>query len=441
MKQIAVKNLHPGMIFSEPVYIEGNNILVPAGVEIRKKDIDRLNSWGVESVETEGSAVSIASGQKKEGAVPEAVPAVPAAPAAAAPASAAVPAASAASKKASETAEPRGTAPVPGSAARDKASAKKAPPNALSLTEVQENKGAYRSYMDLIERLDAVFNNIMGGVAVEVRSIDSITSRLLQAVRDERDSIIGYILGGEVTGHEMAKSSVNAAILSALIAIELKIPNHKVMQIITGALLHDIGMFRLPREITSKRGGLSEAELQRMQAHPLYTYKIVSKTLLYPEEVGHVVLQHHERWDGEGYPRRLAGTDIDLGARIVSVADAFEAMVSQKSYRNSMVGYQAMKNLLSDNSRRFDPDVLKAFIQTMGIYPIGSIILLNNGALARVIEVHGDAPLRPKIRILADEFGKVYKQDEGDIIDLLTEKSLFIAKALDPRELARKNAG
>jgi HD-GYP domain-containing protein (c-di-GMP phosphodiesterase class II) len=152
-----------------------------------------------------------------------------------------------------------------------------------------------------------------------------------------------------------------------------------------------------------------------------------------------VVLQHHERWDGEGYPRRISGTAIDMGARIVSVADAFEAMVSQKPYRNSMMGYQAMKNLLSDNSRRFDPDVLKAFIQTMGIYPIGSIIFLNNGALARVVEVHGSAPLRPKIRVLIDEFGKVFQQDEGEILDLLTEKSLFIARAVDPKEVAKKN--
>jgi hypothetical protein len=75
----------------------------------------------------------------------------------------------------------------------------------------------------------------------------------------------------------------------------------------------------------------------------------------------------------------------------------------------------------------------------MGIYPIGSIVLLNNGALARVAEVHGEAPLRPKIRILIDEFGKVFKQDEGDLIDLLTEKSLFIAKAVDPKEFAKKN--
>jgi HD-GYP domain-containing protein (c-di-GMP phosphodiesterase class II) len=238
----------------------------------------------------------------------------------------------------------------------------------------------------------------------------------------------------------MAKSSVNAAILSGLIAVELKLAPHKVMQVITGALIHDVGMLRLPKDIIDKKGGLSAAELQRVQAHPLYTYKIINKELLYPEDIAIIALQHHERWDGEGYPRRLAGTNIDLGARIVSVADAFEAMVSQKPYRNSMIGYQAMKNLLSDNSRRFDPDVLNAFIQTMGIYPIGSIILLNNGALARVTEVQGAAPLRPKIKILIDEFGRIYKQDEGDSIDLLVEKSLFIARAVDPKEFATKNA-
>jgi HD-GYP domain-containing protein (c-di-GMP phosphodiesterase class II) len=410
MKKIPITNLRPGLTFSAPVYIEGNNLLVPAGVAIRKKDIERLQSWGVDMVQTEGEALGLVAEQKKQDAAARAADQTPAA----------------ARKEESVS----GAAETP--------SVKKAASNTLSLTEVQENKGAYRSYLDLIERLDAVFTNIASGVSVETRSIDDITARMIQAIRDQRDSFIGYILGGEVAGHETAKSSVNAAILSALIAQEMKLPNHKVMVIITGALLHDVGMFRLPREILDKKGGLSDAEFQRMQAHPLYTHKIVSKELLYPEEVGIIVLQHHERWDGEGYPRRISGTAIDMGARIVSVADAFEAMVSQKSYRNSMMGYQAMKNLLSDNSRRFDPDVLKAFIQTMGIYPIGSIILLNNGALARVVEVHGNAPLRPKIRILVDEFGNVFKQDEGDILDLLTEKSLFIAKAVDPKELAKK---
>jgi HD-GYP domain-containing protein (c-di-GMP phosphodiesterase class II) len=415
MKKVAVNTLKAGMAFSEPVYIEGNNLLVPAGVAIRKKDIARLNSWGIDMVETDGAPISPSAPKDKTPPAPAQDTAVEET----SPVQAAVP---------QEAAEPK----APEGAPKKKSSL-------ISLSEVQENKGAYRMYIDLIERLDQVFNSIATGISVEARSIDNITGRLLQAIREQRDSIIGYILGGEVSGHEMAKSSVNTAILAALIAAELKLPNHKVMQVVTGALLHDVGMLRLPKEIVDKKGGLSAAELQRIQAHPLYAYKIVNKELLYPEDVGVVVLQHHERWDGEGYPRRISGAAIDVGARIVSVADAFEAMVSQKPYRNSMMGYQAMKNLLSDNSRRFDPDVLKAFIQTMGIYPIGSIILLNNGAMARVVEVHGSAPLRPKIRILIDEFGKIFKQDEGDMIDLLTEKSLFIARAVDPKEAAKQN--
>jgi HD-GYP domain-containing protein (c-di-GMP phosphodiesterase class II) len=371
MKEINVSTLKPGMVFSAPVYIEGDNLLVPAGIAIRKKDIDQLVSWGYDTVSTEDD-------------------------------------------------------PQPGE------------PNALSLADVQGNKGAYRRYVELIEKLDAVFDNIASGVPVESRSVDDLAGRLLQAIWEEHNHIVGFILGGEVTGHVLAKSSVNTAILSALIAAELKLFHHKVMQIVTGALLHDVGMLRLPPEVTNKSGGLSGKELQLIQTHPLLSYRIVTKELSFHDEVGTVVLQHHERWDGEGYPRHVSGGAIDMGARVVSVADAFEAMVSEKPYRNSMMGYQAMKNLLSDNSRHFDPEVLKTFYKIMGIYPIGSMIMLNNGAVARVTEVRGDAPLRPKIRILIDETGKLFKNDTGQIIDLLADKSLFIVRALDPREVSTK---
>jgi len=396
MRKILVKDLKEGETFSQSVYIEENNLLVPAGIPIKKKDIDRLIAWGVETVETAGDL--IAAFTKTEAA----------------------------------TAPPKPAA-VPKTPVSE-------PSNIVPPQEVNESDRAYSTYMELIERLDGVCANIASGIAVEGRSIDNISGRLLQAVREQRNSFIGYILGGEIKGQSMAKSLVNTAILSAMMAMELKLPNHKVLQIVTGALLHDVGMLRLPKEIVEKRGGLSPAELQRIQAHTLYTYKIVNKELLYPEDVGIIVLQHHERWDGEGYPRRIAGTAIDMGARIVSVADAFEAMVSQKPYRNPLMGYQAMKNLLSDNLRRFDPNVIKAFIQTMGIYPIGSVVLLNNGALARVVDAQASAPLRPTVRIMADEFGQVFKQDEGELIDLLVEKSLFIAKAVDKKELAGKNA-
>lgn len=394
MRKITVTALRPGQIFTEPVYIQDNNLFVPAGIPVKKKDIDRLIKWGIDSLYTDGVAVSDNPSPNKE---------------------------------AVETKADNGSKGAP----------QDGPVSLISLPSVMDNAPSYRTYTDLINKLGALFQNITEGLSVESRSIDGIAGRVLQAVREHRDQIVGYILGGEVATYPLAKSSVNTSILSTLIAMELKMPNHKILQVTTGALLHDIGMLKLPKDIVEKKGGLSETELARIQAHPLYAYKMICKELLYPEEVGVIALQHHERWDGEGYPRRLAGEAIDLGARIVSVADAFEAMVSEKPYRNSMIGYQAMKNLLSDNARRFDPEVLKAFIKTMGIYPIGSIVLLNTGAIARVIEGHSEAPLRPKIRILVDEFGNAFNNDDGEIINLLQEKSMFIARAIDPKELTK----
>lgn len=94
-----------------------------------------------------------------------------------------------------------------------------------------------------------------------------------------------------------------------------------------------------------------------------------------------------------------------------------------------------MRSILSDNSRRFDPEVLKVFIRTMGIYPIGSIVLLSSGSIGRVIENNVDAPLKPMVKVMINERGREYPDDNGEVIDLYNEKSVFIAKAIDPKEI------
>jgi hypothetical protein len=382
MKAIPVMFLREGLVFSEPVYIEGDNLLVPAGIAVRKKDIERLMAWNIEEVYSDGE-----------------------------------PAATPDPKKAPPEPKTRGSSP-PAS---------------------PKNADVYRGYLDIIRRLDSVFSDIGGGPVADPRPVNSIAGDLLREILEKRDVVIGYILGEEVPGRGAAKNSVNTAILSALMAMDLKFTQYRILQIITGALLHDAGMLRLPPEITAKRGGLSEEELGQMYTHPLEGYRIVCRELRFSEEVGAIALQHHEHWDGQGYPQGRAGANIDTGARMVSVADAFEAMVSRKPYRNPMAGYQAMKNLLSDNSQRFDPEILKVFVKVMGVYPIGSVVLLNNGRTGRVVDFQENSPLRPKIRLLADESGRAYPPEQEKTVDLLTEKSLFITKALDSRELARKN--
>ena len=304
----------------------------------------------------------------------------------------------------------------------------------LKLPAVLENNNLYKTYRDLILSLDVVFKDIAAQNEIKNRSIDKIVSDLFSILQTQRSGIVGFILGGEIIEMELAKNSINTAILSIIIGEHMGLPRHRLLQVATGALLHDVGMLKVPESILGKEGKLDDGEMQAMKAHTFYGYKLIVNELLYADEVGKAAAQHHERWDGEGYPARLSGQNIDIGARIISVADAFEAMVSPKAWRDQMVGYQAMKNLLSDNARRFDPDIIKAMIQSMGIYPVGSIVLMNNSVIARVIESHKEAPLRPIIQVLIDEFAKPYTQNEGEIIDLLVNRTLFIARAIDVSE-------
>jgi len=388
MNTINTVDLRPGQVFTAAVYSEGDNLFVPANVPVRQKDINLLFTYGIDVVTTEGTLID----DSEEVELPPIV---------------------------KKPVQPIIRQPVN-----------------FSIKDVKQNSGPYRAYKSLIEKLSSVFSSLKLGADIEIRVIDNFGAQLLKDLRDNHNSFIDYILGGEVTGYGLAKSSVNTAILSALTGQELRLPNYKIHSIVSGALLHDIGMLRLSKGITEKKGGLSSAEREQINNHPVYSSRIVTKELLGPHDVNMIALQHHERWDGTGYPARLAGEDIDLGARIVSVADAFEAMVSKKSYRNSLVGYQAVKNLLADNARRFDPSVIMAFTRVMGIYPIGSILRLNDKSVARVVSVNINAPLRPVVQMLIDKEGNILKSGEGAVIDLLNDKTLYIKNAVDPKDFS-----
>lgn len=265
--------------------------------------------------------------------------------------------------------------------------------------------------------------------------IDSVATSIINLVNTQRNRILEFLLCGENHSEDYGQSAVNICVLSVVVSIFLNLPEQKVRNIACGALLHDVGMKKIPLEIIEKKGALQPDEIKTIQSHPYYSYKLIVKDLMYSEEVGQIAYQHHERWDGSGYPKNKKDRAIELGARIIAVVDAYEAMISRKNYRNSMIGYNAMKTLLEDNARRFDPVVLKAFIQSVGIYPVGSIVLLSDTAIARVIEGHYESPLRPKIRILVDSAGNTYPNNAGEVIDLLMNRGIFIIRAIDPREI------
>ena len=374
MNYIRVEDLKAGQTFTHPVYIEDDTIFIPAGVPIREKDLERLKSWRVEQVETEGIV-------------------------------------------------------------RDVDEFAGAPENMWGLPADDE---LFVFYNGTIEKTDDMLARIRNLDRVTEKEIEDIVSSIIGKVEEKRVDAVRLVLTNSANAKSYAKSAVNCGLLSVTVGMALNRPRHKLFQLCSGALLHDVGMQRVPQEIVEQDRALEAQELKTLKTHPVYSYRIINKELQLSEEIAQIALQHHERWDGEGYPQGLSGTNILFESRIVSVVDAFEAMVSERPWRNSMIGYEAMRAILSDNQRRFDPEIVKVFIRAMGLYPVGSLVLLSDGSIGRVISSREEAPLRPEVIILINSTGREYKGDTGPVIDLLSNRNIFIARALDIRSLIEK---
>jgi len=372
MRPIKVQDLRPGMVFDKPVYIEGDNILIPAQVPLKDKDIDRLTRWDIEEVYTDGALVAAAGG----------------------------------------------------------AGAPERTPEALAWLPAAEEK-LLRVYKAAVDKVDLIFQDILDGTYLHHEPIDALVTDLMEVVRKSRNEIIQLILLGERVERKVSASAVNTLVVAAVIGQSMRLASHRLVQLATGALLHDVGMLKVERQLLNKEGKLSPDELNRIRTHTVTGYQVISRDMKYPEDIAVAALQHHEHWDGRGYPRHLRGEDIHLFGRIVAVADTYEAMVSERPYRNATIAYSAMKSILSDNGKRFDPQVLKAFLESMGVFPIGSIVQLNDSSIGRVTANHPQAPLRPRMELLLDATGAAVEHREQ--IDLLERKNLFIVKAVDPK--------
>lgn len=379
MKKIPVHELEPGQRFNRPVYVDDDSLFVPEGLPIKERDIQRLKKWRVEYVQTDGEVLS-----------------------------------------------------------GDAQSAF----NAFFLrafnspAQQQITKAYTKIQSDLVE----VFGRIRANDEVTQDAVNSIVDRLLEMLKSGVNDVVQYMLYGMQGETTEVENALNSAVLSALVGQNMQLPRHRIVVLVTAALLHDVGMLRLNPEIVNKKGKLTPEERRHINTHPIHSYRVITKELGFAEDMGLAALQHQERWDGHGYPRKIAKEAIRLEARIISVADSFIAMVSNKPHRNSIIGYAAIKKLLSDNGTSFDPDVLKTFIQVLGIFPIGSIVQLKDSSVCRVIENRSHAPLKPRVKVIIDANGHEYVDDDGPEIDLADDTSLFIRQAVDANSLSQKNA-
>ena len=200
--------------------------------------------------------------------------------------------------------------------------------------------------------------------------------------------------------------------------------------------MHDVGKLQVGQGLLTKPDQLTDEEMMLMRGHPWFGFEILRAQrghLSIPSI--HVALQHHEKYDGTGYPRGLAGTDIHEYSRIVSIADVYDAVTSDRPYRKALLPHEAYELMLFNGSQHFDPMILPLFLQRIAIYPVGTVVRLNNGDIGVVTSVPPEMPLRPTLRLILDKNRRLYPGvAEFDMQNHLTS---FVDQVVDGQELMK----
>ncbi|BAS28644.1 HD-GYP domain-containing protein [Limnochorda pilosa] len=197
--------------------------------------------------------------------------------------------------------------------------------------------------------------------------------------------------------------SVGVGVTASLLGIHQGLERKDLLPLAVGALLHDVGKVKIADAVWNKPGKLTDEEYRLMQQHTVHGFEILRKNPGFDLRSAHVAYQHHERWNGSGYPRGLAGEKIHLFARIVAVVDVFDAMTTDRAYRPARPVYQVLALMEAESGKTFDPDVIRTFLARVAPYPVGTLVRLNTGERALVVQLNEGVPARPVVRLVGHD--------------------------------------
>lgn len=272
-----------------------------------------------------------------------------------------------------------------------------------------------------------VVKNIMSEFSVKnsvnVDIVKSAINKIVDELLANRNVLVNLSDLKSVDGYTY-EHSVNVCVLSLVMGMSLKYSNDKLRDLGVGALLHDIGKLRIPEEILKKPSGLTVEEFEEVKKHTIYGYEILKGIDGLSKLSAYIALGHHERFDGSGYPMHLKGRDINQCARIVAVADVFDALSSDRVYRKKLPPQEVYEYITAMGMHYFDQEIVNEFIDCVAIYPNGTGVILNTGERGIVVSNSRSLPTRPVIRVVYDEDNKKLK--EYYEIDLTKALNVFI---------------
>ncbi len=242
-----------------------------------------------------------------------------------------------------------------------------------------------------------------------------------------------HVMGDKMGGEEVYYHSMNVTMLSMIIARDIKLPQEVAAPLALAALFHDVGHRNIPDKILNKLDPLTQAERNFYELHTQYGVEI-GERLHFPAPVISVIRDHHEAFDGTGYPRKLKGEAIGVLPRIVAIANFYDELCNPLNVAAALTPHEALSMMFTKLRSKFDPKLLQVFIRCLGVYPPGTIVQLSNGVIGMVATVNTTRPMKPVLVI----YDQGVPREEAILVDMDRESDLNIVKSIRPAQVPRE---
>jgi len=299
----------------------------------------------------------------------------------------------------------------------------------------QELSKATKLHSEALDLVNHAMEQAKAGQSVDIDPFADMADNFMDSVVRNQNALACLSRIREKDNYLM-EHSVNVAVLMSILGKHLELERVYLHQCVTGALLHDIGKILIPDSVLHKPGKLTDEEFATMKMHASYSEDILKKSDKFSNVSINVAAQHHERLDGQGYPRGLSGEAVSKEARMASVVDIYDAITADRVYHKGMTPSNALKRMLDWCGYHLDTFYVHSFIKAIGVYPVGSFVKLSNNMAGVVIEENKDS-LKPMVKIIYNLESNAYSSIR--LCDLSHESSnVQIKQVLDPNDYGIK---
>jgi HD-GYP domain-containing protein (c-di-GMP phosphodiesterase class II) len=305
-------------------------------------------------------------------------------------------------------------------------------PKERSLQDEKEVDDAGRLYTSLQNYMSEVREKVRNNKPIELDTAFPLIEQLT-ASRNVTERVYQLTNTFYQAKDYYISHPVNTTVYAVKIGLRMGYSRDKLKELAMAALLHDVGMFMIPENIITKEGALTESELALIKRHPELGKNLLFKFKDQMPWLARAVHEHQERENGKGYPRGIKGDDIAEYAKIIGICDSYEAMTHNRPHKKAIMQFTSVRELIETKDLLFPTKILKAFLEELSLYPIGSCVKLNNNAIGMVIDTNKDQPMKPIIKLLFDGHGE--KVTDERIIDLKVNTVLNILGGVSDDEL------